>query len=525
MQSSPTCMNSLEELDDILETIIPDTSDSMIDSADFLDALFYAIEEYVADNLQRMMEDDFHELMHDELFELMTIQFGADIPYYHHDDLHEKIDDVADMFFSNYLPPRSYEDTHATRIMTSIERRSMKHHLRYLRDKPQPEQRTKEWYEFRHNLITASNAYKVFMGGASYNQILFEKCQPIKYPSTDDAERGPSVVNVETTLHWGQKYEEVSVMIYEDLFGTKVDDFGCIQHDKYTFLGASPDGIVTGDTNPRFGRMLEIKNVVNRDITGIPKLEYWVQMQLQMETCNLDDCDFLETRFKEYDSERDYFQDTCGYEGGAGKTDVFVDATREQLETRKYKGIIMYFSRNGKPDYKYSPLNMCDPEEIEKWEARHHAEVEGDDVMWVKNIYWRLDEMSCVLVSRNKLWFDESVEQLEAAWKTIEKERVSGFGHRAPAKRARTLHKKTGDGASWMGGGCLVKLHAEYDDDIIAGTDNNELLPNNDSDNDVQESNHDQTNKPSQCTTLACNIVVDKIRTESMDETKKKMSV
>ena len=46
--------------------------------------------------------------------------------------------------------------------------------------------------------------------------------------------------------------------------------------------------------------MLEVKNIYNREIRGIPKEEYWIQMQIQMETCDLDICDFLETRFLEY---------------------------------------------------------------------------------------------------------------------------------------------------------------------------------------------------------------------------------
>ena len=103
-------------------------------------------------------------------------------------------------------------------------------------------------------------------------------------------------------MHWGQKYEPVSVMYYETTFSTKVAEYGCIQHNNYKFLGASPDGIVSDPLLPRFGRMLEIKNIVNRDIDGIPKKEYWIQMQLQMETCDLNECDFLETRFIEYDS-------------------------------------------------------------------------------------------------------------------------------------------------------------------------------------------------------------------------------
>ena len=93
----------------------------------------------------------------------------------------------------------------------------------------------------------------------------------------------------------------VEVLLYEDMYDTKVGDYGCIKHRTYSFLGASPDGINdvlsdngqgngkgNGKGNGRYGRMLEIKNIVNREIDGIPKKEYWIQMQLQMETCDLD---------------------------------------------------------------------------------------------------------------------------------------------------------------------------------------------------------------------------------------------
>ena len=49
---------------------------------------------------------------------------------------------------------------------------------------------------------------------------------------------------------------------------------------------------------------------MNRDITGIPKEEYWVQMQVQLETCDLEYCDFFETRFKEYVTADQYYEDT-----------------------------------------------------------------------------------------------------------------------------------------------------------------------------------------------------------------------
>ena len=69
----------------------------------------------------------------------------------------------------------------------------------------------------------------------------------------------------------GEKYEPVSTIYYEWINNTKVDEFGCIPHNEYSFLGASPDGIVCDISSNLYGRMLEIKNVVSREITGIPK--------------------------------------------------------------------------------------------------------------------------------------------------------------------------------------------------------------------------------------------------------------
>ena len=204
----------------------------------------------------------------------------------------------------------------------------------------------------------------------------------------EDDSGNVKVVNVETTLHWGQKYEPLSVLIYEHMYNTTIEDFGCIKHDKHTFLGASPDGINVESSSPRYGRMLEIKNIVNREITGIPKLEYWVQMQLQMETCRLEECDFLETRFKEYEDETSYLNDT-------------------EIE---YKGIILYFSKEGKPTYMYSPLDFIkSSSKLEKWEEKTRIDMEEQGFLWVKNLYWKLDEMSCVLVKRNSRWFNTVV--------------------------------------------------------------------------------------------------------------------
>ena len=105
--------------------------------------------------------------------------------------------------------------------------------------------------------------------------------------------------NLESSLHWWQKYEDVSSAWYEREYKTNVSEFGCIPHRRLNYLAASPDGINTDSESQRYGRMVEEENIVNRDITGIPKLEYWIQMQLQLEVCELRECDCLETSFKE----------------------------------------------------------------------------------------------------------------------------------------------------------------------------------------------------------------------------------
>ena len=295
---------------------------------------------------------------------------------------------------------------------------------------PQPNQRTDEWYAFRNNLITASNAYKIFESNAQQNSLIYEKCNSNLSLTLKEDNDKICYVNTETSLHWGQKYEPLSLLFYEQMYNTKVGEFGCIQHNKYSFIGASPDGIIIDPTNDRYGRMLEIKNIVNREITGIPKKEYWIQMQLQMETCDLDECDFLETRFVEYENELTFLTDS--------DSSLFTSRNGER------KGIILYFSNNmtGVPLYIYTPLQMSYAE-YESWSEKLIEEMldTRTDLTWIRHIYWKLDELSCVLVTRNKKWFTDIVPIMSDFWKIIEKERITGYEHRAPTKRVPKIQQ------------------------------------------------------------------------------------
>jgi hypothetical protein len=202
--------------------------------------------------------------------------------------------------------------------------------------------------------------------------------------------------------------------------------------------------------------MVEIKNIYNREITGRPKEEYWIQTQIQMEVCDLDECDFVETRFKEYDSEAEYIADT------------YRDGKRGYSANGNEKGIILWFqtapalTNQGYVSqpiqlYEYAPIGVTTgDEEYVEWEAAVFAKHERARNIWVRTIYWYLDEYSCVLVHRNRLWFSEAVKVLERVWATIEEERETGYEHRAPKKKpAGAANGGAGDTA---GNGSELKI-------------------------------------------------------------------
>jgi hypothetical protein len=203
------------------------------------------------------------------------------------------------------FPPWRSEPHHTNGLYASTDEldrfRSRITELQGMQD--QTQQRTPAWYERRHNMITASAAWKAFGTDAVINQLIYEKCKP--FMECGDNTPAAQAVNVDSPLHWGQKYEQLSSAIYQLKNNTLLGEFGCIQHSNpgLSFLGGSPDGINVDEGSPLYGRMVEIKNIVNRDITGIPKEEYWIQMQIQMEVCNLPECDFEETKFTEYEDE------------------------------------------------------------------------------------------------------------------------------------------------------------------------------------------------------------------------------
>jgi putative phage-type endonuclease len=394
--------------------------------ADLTSNLYSDLDDYMNTNILDMRLPSFYEDMKDYVSEQL---FKTWVEFNLCEDTDSDFEEVTEFVEQNtsvYLDicgivPRSvlYESTIEEKSNNDIE--SIARQIAYLQEvnENQPKQKTKEWHDVRNGLITASNLWKVFGSESQVNSIIYEKCS--QYASRSDSLTDGSVfdnANLESALHWGVKYEPLTVMLYEEIYQTKLAEFGCIPHPQYYFIGASPDGINIDPASPKYGRMVEIKNVKNRDITRIPKEEHWVQTQGQMETCNRDKCDFVETRFMEYSTEQDFYDDT----------------------EREYKGVILGFMEKTtgatKPKYVYMPLTSdLDKESIDDWikETRNSNKTEGMVLFSV--IYWYLDEFSCVLIQRNKKWFDAALPKIKSVWETIEKERISGYEHRNAKKR------------------------------------------------------------------------------------------
>jgi hypothetical protein len=310
--------------------------------------------------------------------------------------------------------------------------------LAHLQTLPVQEQRSPEWYEIRQTLFSASNLWKLFSTPAQFNSLIYEKCLSLKPASTqvETINTNPNPRN------WGVKYEPVSRMIYEHKYNTKVNsNYGCIPHKQYP-IGASPDGINVDRSNlDKYGKMVEIKNIYNRVIDGVPSEEYWIQIQIQLETCNLFSCDFVETRIKEYTEE-----------------EFSLDLLRE------YKGVVLFFIpreyNEHKSQYIYMPLYITE-ETVPSW-IEDTKQLYPHLVLY-ETFYWYLDEFSCTEVYRNSIWFEQAIAKIEESWNIVLKERQDGYEHRAPKKKASS------DNDLWLlkhstkipNAVCLVKLDHE----------------------------------------------------------------
>ena len=438
--------SSLPPLVDVTDDIVV-TDDTMTEEERnvLVETCACLIADYVEANPLVMSKPDYATIIRNNVIELLE----ETIP----DDLLGSIAEEEVMLiyqlasyivFTTVLPKRSYKKTFIRKHRSSPD--VIRRKLQDIRERPQSEQCTPQWYEDRWNRLSGSNAWKAFGSESQVNSLIYEKCKPIDTSKYQN-------VNTESSLHHGKRFEPVSTQCYEYMYGAKVEEFGCVPHKTHSFLGASPDGIVVNEDCPRYGRMLEIKNVTTRVINGVPKEDYWTQMQIQMEVCDLNECDFLETEIYTYPS----------YEEFAA------DGTFQKSINGKFKGVITQYLVDGKPYYEYSPF-QCSQEEFEAWGERISEEHASHT--WITNIYYRIDTISCVLVLRNKIWMSAAIGVLRDVWTHVLYDRENGYEHRQPKSRVSAKGKNASSAEKHAKSNCIINVKKlQTDMEVDTGDD------------------------------------------------------
>jgi hypothetical protein len=184
----------------------------------------------------------------------------------------------------------------------------------------QPEQRTEGWHIRRGNYITASNV------ATTLGKNKYQTRKEYLYTSAGLAER----FNGNEATDFGEKFEPVATKIYElewngiisnemypieneirEQNNTKIEIFESAfipsKNPDCFFIGGSPDGLIKVNNKinnePVDGYLIEIKCPMRRwpKENTVPE-HYWIQMQIQLEVCNLEYGYFLDYKFIEFRS-------------------------------------------------------------------------------------------------------------------------------------------------------------------------------------------------------------------------------
>ena len=267
-----------------------------------------------------------------------------------------------------------------------------KKQLQIIKEIPMIIQRSDEWFNVRKNLITASDMAQALNKGkfGSQKDFFIKKINNLVENSNT------YVQSDNVALLWGVKYEEVANKIYMKRNKVEVFEFGLIKHPTLDCFGASPDGI------SELGIMLEIKCPFKRKIDGSIPDQYWMQIQGQLEVCDLEECDYLECKLRQYNNEDAFLSDS--------HTDYIL--TKDLNE----KGIVIEYKKNGERNYLYSELNKTNSELIE-W--KEDIITEFDYTTEYEIIYWRLDKYFCTRVYRDKEFFNKNIDNLKFLWSKI----------------------------------------------------------------------------------------------------------
>ncbi len=251
-------------------------------------------------------------------------------------------------------------------------------------------QRSLEWYQNYSKVLTASEFVALFSQTKRRKDLVYSKVNPVCEQSSIFRLACPT--DEMNALSWGIRFEPVIKQLLEYRDKCKIFEPGRLQHSSNTHLAASPDGVIESSSQPQqIGRLVEIKCPYSRVIGGEIPSEYWIQMQIQMEVADVDECEYIEATI---------------LSRKANQTDP-VD-----LSETTFQGILYLLENSQKHgDYKYiygdvgSSISPPIPE----------------GYVCVETIPWGLKTWHRKIVSRDKAWYEATKPWQEAFWNDVER--------------------------------------------------------------------------------------------------------
>jgi hypothetical protein len=286
----------------------------------------------------------------------------------------------------------------------SVEERKAR--IQKLKDCPQIEQRTEAWYDQYAHVLTASEFSTVLYTGKGAKRR--DLVQSKAFPKKED--RSMYRLACPTTelspMGWGIRFEPVVKQLLEYKDSLTICELGRITHSETHTLAASPDGIIEDAKNPQqIGRLVEIKCPYSRSIGGEIPYEYWVQMQVQMEVTDIDECEYVEVEL----------------------VSLKQNQSSVDLSGCSLQGILYLLQKDeGQPHetmYLYGQIqsSLCPP-----IPPGYHL---------VETIPWGFKQWSRKVVQRDRGWYSATIPYQEAFWIDVDRLQKEG----PPSKQTQCL--------------------------------------------------------------------------------------
>jgi putative phage-type endonuclease len=168
--------------------------------------------------------------------------------------------------------------------------------------------------------------------------------------------------------------------------------------------------------------IIDLKKDVKK---GVCPAYYWVQVQLQLQCCELDECDFWQCEISEYMDKDDFLSDTdaihpwlskeTGHEKGAVIQLMPIDKINDP--TMDYNNRIYNFA-----EFIYQPKVDMTPLEIDNWINSSIQKLNNTHEGFVleRILYWKIDKTRNITIQRDDKWFADNLQTFKQAWDYVE---------------------------------------------------------------------------------------------------------